>query len=90
MKKRLTAAVTEQIELAPGIWDLYLKIPEAAKEAAAGQFVNLYCHDSAHLLPRPISLAGVDKEGGICVWSIVSAVPEPDLSHSSSLGIRSI
>ena len=65
MKKRLTAAVTEQIELAPGIWDLYLKIPEAAKEAAAGQFVNLYCHDSAHLLPRPISLAGVDKEGGI-------------------------
>lgn len=46
------------------IWDLTVSAPEIAKEAAAGQFVNLYTGDSAYLLPRPISICRVDAQNG--------------------------
>ena len=42
-----------------------LSAPEIASGAAAGQFVNVYCSDSSRLLPRPISLAGIDRDGGV-------------------------
>ena len=64
-KTRITAVVQEQKELVPGIFDLRLLAPRAAADAKAGQFVNLYCADSSRLLPRPVSLAGIDREKGI-------------------------
>ena len=46
------------------IYDLVLEAKGIAGKAVAGQFVSVYCNDGARLLPRPISLCGVDKEAG--------------------------
>ena len=67
MRKKLQAAVVSQKKLTAGnadIYDLCLAVPEIAEEARAGQFVNVYCTDKSRLLPRPISLAGIDRQKG--------------------------
>ena len=64
MRKKQQAEVISQIELAAGIYDLQLAVPEIAESARAGQFVNVYCADKSRLLPRPVSLAGIDRVNG--------------------------
>lgn len=59
-----TARVLSQKELAPGIFDLTIQTVEIAKHAKAGQFISVYCADKTKLLPRPISLCGIDREKG--------------------------
>ena len=56
--------MVEQKEIASGIFDLCLHVPEAAAEAHPGQFADLFCRDGSRLLPRPISIAGIDREKG--------------------------
>ena len=63
-KVKMTASVLSQSEMAEGIFDLRIKAPQIAGEAVAGQFVSLYSSNGARLLPRPISLCGIDKENG--------------------------
>ena len=63
-KLKMTAAVTSQVQLAEGIYDLRLAAGEIAAQAVPGQFVSLYSKDGSRLLPRPISLCGMDKEKG--------------------------
>ena len=63
-KVKMTAAVTSQVQLAEGIYDLRLAAGEIAAQAVPGQFVSLYSKDGSRLLPRPISLCGIDKEKG--------------------------
>lgn len=58
------ATVVRQEPIGVGIYDLTLKVPEIAKEAKAGQFISVYCNDGTKLLPRPISLCGIDREAG--------------------------
>jgi dihydroorotate dehydrogenase electron transfer subunit len=58
------AQVVSQKELAPGIFDLTIQTAEIAKHAKAGQFLSVYCADKTKLLPRPISLCGIDPEAG--------------------------
>jgi dihydroorotate dehydrogenase electron transfer subunit len=58
------AQVVSQKELAPGIFDLTIRTAEIAKHAKAGQFLSVYCADKTKLLPRPISLCGIDREAG--------------------------
>ena len=41
-KLKMTASVVSQAQLAEGIYDLRLKAPEIASQAAAGQFVSVY------------------------------------------------
>ncbi len=65
MRKKQQAVVLSQKRLTKEIFDLRLSAPEIASGAAAGQFVNVYCSDSSRLLPRPISLAGIDGDGGV-------------------------
>lgn len=64
MKKEIAmeyskASVVSVREIAPSIYDMLLKAPGIAKEARPGQFICLYSEDSAHLLPRPISICEV-------------------------------
>jgi dihydroorotate dehydrogenase electron transfer subunit len=59
-----TARVISQKELAPGIFDLVIQTAEIAKHAKAGQFISVYCADKTKLLPRPISLCGIDRKAG--------------------------
>lgn len=58
------AQVISQRQLAPGIFDLRLQTENIAKYAKAGQFISVYCADKTKLLPRPISLCGIDREQG--------------------------
>lgn len=60
-KKKTTAIVVKQQQLAAGIYDMWLKT-SLATEAGSGQFIGIYPKDKSHLLPRPISICEVDQE----------------------------
>ena len=60
-KKKVIATVIEQKQLAPGIFDMWLKT-ELAQDAKCGQFIGVYPQDKSNLLPRPISICEVNKE----------------------------
>lgn len=60
-KKKVTAAVISQKQLAPGIFDMWLST-ELAAGAVCGQFVAVYPKDKSTILPRPISICEVNEE----------------------------
>ncbi len=60
-KKKVKAMVVSQEQIAEQIYDLWIET-ELARDARAGQFVALYPHDAATLLPRPISICEADGE----------------------------
>ncbi len=62
-KKKVTAVVVSQQEIAEQIYDLWLET-ELAADAKPGQFVAVYPKDKSTLLPRPISICEADKEKG--------------------------
>ncbi len=62
-KKKVTATVVLQQELAAGIYDMWLET-ELAAGARPGQFICLYTRDASALLPRPISICQVDGQQG--------------------------
>ncbi|MBE5867352.1 MAG: dihydroorotate dehydrogenase electron transfer subunit [Lachnospiraceae bacterium] len=62
-KKKVTATVVSQQELAAGIYDMWLET-ELAAGAKPGQFICLYTKDASALLPRPISICQVDGQQG--------------------------
>ena len=57
-----TATVVSQKSIGAGIFDLTIQTKEIAAHAKAGQFVSVYSGDASKLLPRPISLCGIDRE----------------------------
>ena len=67
MKYRENAQVLENVRIGTDIYSLKLKTEKIAALAKPGQFVSVYTKDSAHLLPRPISVCEAD-ESGVCVW----------------------
>lgn len=56
--------VVSQNSLGNGIFDMVLQTENIAKAAKAGQFVSVYSNDASKLLPRPISLCGIDRKKG--------------------------
>lgn len=56
--------VLSQRSLGNDIYDLVLQTKDIARAAKAGQFVSVYSNDKSKLLPRPISLCGIDRENG--------------------------
>jgi dihydroorotate dehydrogenase electron transfer subunit len=58
------AVVVSQKTIATDIYDLTIQTKDIAAQAKAGQFISLYCNDGTKLLPRPISLCGIDREAG--------------------------
>lgn len=63
-KVKMTATVVSQEKLAEGIYDLRIQAAPIAQEAVQGQFLSLYSSDGTRMLPRPISLCGIDREKG--------------------------
>lgn len=63
-KSREEAIVIRQEEIADGIFSMWLKTDEIAKNAKAGQFISVYCKDGSRMLPRPISICEIDKKDG--------------------------
>lgn len=59
-----TVTVVSQKQISTGIYDLTIQTKEIAAAAKAGQFVSVYSNDASKLLPRPISLCGIDRKAG--------------------------
>lgn len=64
MKRKEWCTVLSQEELTAGIYSMWLQTETIAADAKPGQFISLYCQNGARLLPRPISLCEIDKDGG--------------------------
>lgn len=63
-KVKETARVASQEKLADGIYSMWIETPAVASCAVPGQFISVYTKDADRLLPRPISLCGIDREKG--------------------------
>ncbi|SHJ78870.1 dihydroorotate dehydrogenase electron transfer subunit [Anaerocolumna jejuensis DSM 15929] len=57
------AQIISQVQLAPGIFSMWLKDLEIAGQAKPGQFLSLYCYSEDRLLPRPISICEIKEDG---------------------------
>lgn len=74
-KQKCIATITAQVELASGIFSMWLKFPKdynVAGMAVPGQFLSLYSRDGSLLLPRPISICEIN--GGERLLRIVYRV----------------
>ena len=60
-KKKVTAVVISQQEIATGIFEMWIQT-ELAASAKPGQFICLYTADGGKLLPRPISICEVNDK----------------------------
>lgn len=56
--------VLKQQCIGKDIYDMTIQTKNIAGHAKAGQFVSLYSNDASKLLPRPISLCGIDAKAG--------------------------
>ena len=82
-KKKVTATVISQQQIAEQIYDLWLET-ELAQDAHAGQFVAVYPHNAATLLPRPISICEVDKDN--CRLRLVYRIAGKGTAEFSAYG----
>lgn len=73
MKTICEAKILENKNITPAIMDMTILAPEIAKEAKAGQFINMYTGKGEFILPRPISICDFDTEKGTVrvVYAIV-------------------
>lgn len=64
MKSIAIAEILSNNKLSDGIFEMIIAAESIAKEAKAGQFVNVYTGLGENILPRPISISEIDKEDG--------------------------
>lgn len=62
MKRKETALVYLQQEIAENIYDMWIET-SLAKSAKPGQFISIYPNNASMLLPRPISICEVNEAG---------------------------
>lgn len=81
MKQKQRTTVLSQQEIAPGIFDMWIRTSLAA-QAVPGQFIGVYPKDKSTLLPRPISICEADRGRGALriVYRIAGAGTE-EFSH---------
>lgn len=70
MSYREDVVITKTQCLADGVYEMLLKTQNIAGASKPGQFVSVYSKDGARLLPRPISICGIDKESIRLVYRI--------------------
>lgn len=81
-KSREQAIIIRQEEIADGIFSMWLKTDEIAKNAKAGQFISVFSQDGSRILPRPISICEMDRKDGAVriVYRVVGRGTE-EFSH---------
>lgn len=62
-KKKENGVVLSQREIAPNVYDMWIGT-SLAGQGKPGQFIVLYPKAESTLLPRPISICEIDREGG--------------------------
>ena len=90
MKHKEIAVVLSQESIGAGIYSMWLKCPLVATDAKEGQFISLYCHDGAKILPRPISICEINKEEGTLrlVYRVVGGGTEEFSTYSEGTEIE--
>lgn len=63
-KQNIKAEILSQKKLSADIFDMTLNVGDMAREAVPGQFVSVYVNDGSKLLPRPVSICGIEREQG--------------------------
>ena len=82
-----TAKVVRQQQIDEGIFDMELSFPKGAALAKPGQFIAMYCNDKSKLLPRPISICGINPtEGTLRVVYRVAGEGTKEFSVMGPLG----
>ena len=71
MAFREHALITKVSNLATGVYEMWFKTENIAKEAKPGQFISVYSNDGSRLLPRPISICGITADGIRIVYRVV-------------------
>ena len=71
MAFREHALITKVSNLATGVYEMWFKTENIAKEAKPGQFISVYSNDGSRLLPRPISICGITDDGIRIVYRVV-------------------
>lgn len=71
-KIKQKAHVISQECIAENIYSMWIKT-DIAREAACGQFVNVYTKDPSRLLPRPISICDITSDAIRVVYRIAGA-----------------
>jgi len=64
VKRIINAVVLSNKNISENIYDMVINAGDIAKEASAGQFVELYPDNGKNILPRPISICEIDKVKG--------------------------
>lgn len=84
-QRKVTAYVDSQKQLTEDVYSMWIREEKMAAQAKPGQFISVYSKDGSRLLPRPISICGVDKEAGLLriVYRTVGAGTE-EFSHYGS------
>ena len=90
MKHKEIAEVLSQESIGAGIYSMWLKCPLVAGDEKEGQFISLYCHDGAKILPRPISICEINKEEGTLriVYRVVGGGTEEFSTYSEGTQIE--
>lgn len=71
MNKFCTVTILDHMEIAPKVCKMTLKAPEIAKNAKAGQFIQMYPTYRKNMLGRPISLSSVSEDNVNIVYRVV-------------------
>lgn len=64
MKSVHIAEIIKNEDISENIYDMTISAPEIAEYAKSGQFINVYTGKGEYILPRPISICGIDKSEG--------------------------
>lgn len=72
------AKIESQEQLLLDVYSMWMATKQIAEGATPGQFISVYSKDGAKLLPRPISICEVDRQGGRLriVYRVVGAGTE--------------
>ena len=62
--KKIVASVVSQKQIGSDVFDMILNVGDVAAMARPGQFISMYSNDKSKLLPRPISICGINAEEG--------------------------
>lgn len=62
MSYREKVTIVRADEIATDVYQIYFSTKNIAKEAKPGQFVSVYSNDGSRILPRPISICGIEDD----------------------------
>lgn len=71
MAFRERVVITKTACIGTGIYEMWFKSEDMAKAAKPGQFVSVYSNDGSRLLPRPISICGIENDELRIVYRVV-------------------